>query len=118
MSRSNTSSWFPLAKFVSDQSAKRECKGILFGPAKQAERLFYLYPNENVKKYETVIWSPREHKTISLKSYEKAHQDQDAPVRCRAGRGGKDAEALGKITKLGIPLGLTFGGAISLKKEM
>ena len=37
--------------------------------------------------------------------YEKAHQDQDA-------------EALGKISKLGIPLGLTFGGAISLKKEM
>ena len=105
MSRNNTSSWFPLARFVSDQSAKRECKGILFGPAKQAERLFYLYPNENVKKYETVIWSPREHKTISLKSYEKAHQDQDA-------------EALGKISKLGIPLGLTFGGVISLKKEM
>ena len=54
MSRSNTSSWFPLARYVSDQLAERECKGILFGPAKQAERLFYLYPNENVKKYETV----------------------------------------------------------------
>ena len=42
MSRSNTSSWFPLARYVSDQLAERECKVILFGPAKQAERLFYL----------------------------------------------------------------------------
>lgn len=105
MSRNNTSSWFPLAMLVKTQKEKESCKDILFGPAKQVEHLFYLYPNEIVKKDETVLWSPKERKTISLKSYEKAHQDQDIV-------------ALGKISKLGIPLGLTFGGTISLKKEL
>lgn len=104
MNRNNTSSWFPMEMFIKDPIEKKACKGILFGPAKQVEHLFYLYPNEVVKKDETVIWSPKEHKTVSLKSYEKAHQDQDA-------------EVLGKIAKLGIPLGCTFGGTISFKKE-
>ena len=96
----NTSSWFQLRMF--DKTAD---KGILFGPAKQVEHLNYPYEKETVKKDETVIWVPSEHKSISLKSYERAHQNSDHDALC-------------KISKLGIPLGLTFGGAISLKKEV
>lgn len=81
---------------------KTASSDILFGPALQAESLNYPYEKEKVKKDETVIWSPANHKTVSLKSYEKAHQTQDI-------------EALGKISKLGIPLGCTFGNAIKLK---
>lgn len=104
MSRSNTSSWFPMEMFIKDPAEKKACKGVMFGPAKQAEHLNYPYPNEFVKKDETVLWNPELHKTVSLKSYEKAHQEQDV-------------EALGKISKIGIPLDCTFGGSISLKKE-
>lgn len=104
MSRNNTSSWFPVAMFVKSKKEKSSCDSILFGPAKQVEHVNYPYPNETIVKDETVIWCPRERKTVSLKSYEKAHQDQDI-------------EALGKISCLGIPLGNTFGGTISLNKE-
>lgn len=100
MSRSNQSSWFPMS--VYDKSA---AEGIMFGPCLQNEYVNYPYPKEKIKKDEVVIWATRDHKTVSLKSYEKAHQEQDI-------------EALGKIGKLGIPLGCNFGGSISLKKEV
>lgn len=84
-----------------DKSVK---DNILVGPATVKQFSNYLYPNEQISKDEIILWNPELHKTVSLKSYEKAHQEEDV-------------EALGKISKIGIPLGCTFGGAISLKKE-
>ena len=81
-----------------------------------------MVPNRNVQQRLGEVWSvsmrqehtvwalpsrradvlnPDKHITVSLASYERAHQENDA-------------EALGKITRAGIPLGCTFGGAISL----
>ena len=101
----NNSSWFPVAMFFKNgcDPAFALDKNTLFGPALQNEKTSYLYENEKIKKDETVLWNPDKHITISLKSYEKVHQDQDV-------------ERLGKITKAGFPLGCTFGGCISLKK--
>ena len=99
MSRNNQSSWFPMKVYV-----KSAPNGVMFGPCLQNEKTNYPYPNEKIKKDSIVIWVPAEHKTVSLASYERAHQEQDI-------------EALGKISRLGIPLDCTFGGAISLKKE-
>ena len=104
MSKRNNSSWFPIAMFSRDweKSGVSACdKNILFGPCLQDERTSYLHENEFIKKDSTVIWNPDKHITVSLASYERAHQENDA-------------EALGKITRAGIPLGCTFGGAISL----
>ena len=103
MSRHNESSWFPVAMFLKSKEDKLEYKDVLFGPAKQVEHVNYPYPKETIKLDETVVWNPKQHKTVSLKSYEKAHQEQDL-------------DALGKISKAGIPLGCDFGGTISLKK--
>lgn len=93
----NQSSWFPMTMF--DKSAD---KGVLFGPCLQAELLNYPYEKERVKKNETVIWVPAEHKSVSLKSYERAHLEHDHDALC-------------KISKLGIPLGCTFGGTLKFK---
>lgn len=97
MNRNNTSSWFPMKLY--DKTAQ---DGVLFGPAKQPEKTSYLYPNEKIKKDETVIWVPAEHKTVSLKSYERAHLENDI-------------EKLGLISKIGIALGCTFGSLIRVK---
>ena len=99
MSRSNTSSWFPIAMFLKTPEEKTASKNILFGPAKQTEYLSYPYPDETVVKDETVIWMPKLHKTISLKSYERAHLEHDN-------------KTLGEFTKMGLPLGCTFGGTL------
>lgn len=103
MSRFNQSSWFPVAMFLKDPAAKAAAEGVLFGPAKQREVNNYIYPKEVIKKDETVIWNPNEHKTVSLKAYEAALKSEDV-------------ELIGKISKLGIPLGCTFGGCIDWKK--
>ena len=66
--------------------------GIFLGPALQREHTSYVYPNETIPMNATVIWVPAEHKTVSLASYEKAHQTGDQDALC-------------KISKLGIPLG-------------
>ena len=91
----NISSWFPMSVYT-----KKPTPGIMFGPAKTIEYNSYIYPNEKIKKNETVIWVPNLHKTVSLKTYEKAHQT-------------KDQNALNKIQSLGIPLNCTFGGIIN-----
>lgn len=96
--RFNSSSWFQMRRY--DKNAN---ESILFGPALQRERTSYVYPDEVIKKDEIVIWSTDEHKTVSLKSYERAHQTSDK-------------EALEKITAVGIPLNCTFGGVLDLKK--
>ena len=104
--KGNESSWFPVTMFKNEihkDSGFADGKGVLFGPAKQKEMTSYLYPKEKILKDETVLWNPELHITISLKGYEKAHQENDV-------------EKLGKITKAGIPLGMTFGGCIKLKK--
>lgn len=106
MSRKNESSWFPVSMFKKEfqNNGWSACDpNVLFGPAKQNERTSYLYKNEFIPKDSTVIWNPDLHITVSLKSYEKAHQEQDA-------------EALGKITKAGIPILCTFGGCVKLHK--
>lgn len=92
----NKNSWFSMR--VYDKNAPT---GVFFGPALQNEKINIPYEGEKVKKNETVIWVPDEHKTVSLKSYEKAHATQDQ-------------EALSKISALGIPLGCTFGGTLDL----
>lgn len=93
---SSKNSWFPMR--IYDKNAPRN---IFFGPAMQNEKLSFVYPNDFVKKNEVVIWAPDMHKSVSLKSYEKAHQAQDQA-------------ALSKISQLGIPLGCSFGGTIKL----
>lgn len=102
----NESSWFPVKMFYpkGGDPAMALDKNTLFGPAKQNEMTSYLYEKERIKKDETVLWNPDLHITISLKGYEKAHQDNDT-------------ERLAKITKAGFPLGCTFGGCISLKSK-
>ena len=93
----NKNSWFSIKMYVKDAD-----DGIFFGPALQREHTSYVYPNETIPMNATVIWVPAEHKTVSLASYEKAHQTGDQDALC-------------KISKLGIPLGCTFGGCISIK---
>lgn len=95
----NESGWYQMKMF--DKTASKD---ILFGPAKQVEHTSYLYPHEVIRKDETVIWSTRDHKTVSLKSYERAHKTSDI-------------DALGKISKVGIPLGCTFGGLLNFRKD-
>lgn len=94
MSRFNQSSWFPMSMF--DKSAG---PGVLFGPCLQVEYVNFPYPKETIKKDETVIWASNDHKTVSLKSYERAHLENDK-------------EALEKIASLKIPLRCSFGGLI------
>lgn len=74
-------------------------KGVLFGPCLQPEHSNFIYPKEVIKKHETVIWASNDHKTVSLKSYERAHLENDQ-------------EALAKIASLKIPLNCSFGGLI------
>lgn len=95
----NESGWYQMRMF--DKTASKD---VLFGPAKQIEHTSYIYPKETIQKDETVIWSPVDHKTVSLKSYEKAHKT------C-------DQEALAKISRAGIPLGCTFGGLLNLSSK-
>lgn len=104
MNKHNESSWFPIAMFLKTKADKLEFKDVLFGPAKQVEHVSYPYPKEVIRRDETVVWNPKLHKTVSLKSYERAHQMQDI-------------DALGKISKAGIPLGCDFGGTLELKKK-
>lgn len=96
--RGNTNSWFPM-KAVCNGAPK----GVFFGPALQNEKTSYVYPDEFIQKDATVIWVPDLKKTVSLVSYEKAHQLNDS-------------EALSKITAIGIPLNCSFGGCIKLVK--
>lgn len=106
MARKNESSWFPVKMFYKNGASADMAldKNTLFGPALQNETTSYLYKNEKIRKDETVLWNPDKHITISLKGYERAHQDGDI-------------ELLGKITEAGFPLGCTFGGCITLKKQ-
>lgn len=96
--RGNSNSWFPM---------KAVCKGaphgVFFGPALQNEKTSYVYPDEFIQKDATVIWVPGLKKTVSLTSYERAHQQDDG-------------EALAKISSLGIPLKCDFGGCVKLVK--
>jgi len=96
--RGNSNSWFHM-----NAICKSAPKGVFFGPALQNEKTSYLYPDEFIQKDATVIWVPGLKKTVSLVSYEKAHQENDK-------------EALAKITSLGIPLNCNFGGCIKLVK--
>lgn len=99
----NTSSWFPVSIYLKDPKEKAAAEGVLFGPAKQREFLNFPYPKEVVKKDEVVIWVPSKHKSVSLKSYERALKSDDV-------------ETIAKIAELGIPLGCTFGGCIDWKE--
>lgn len=76
---------------------------VLFGPCLQKEKSNFMYENEVIPKNSTVIWVPDEHKTVSLVSYERAHQENDTKL-------------LDKLVSIGIPLNCTFGGCISLTK--
>ena len=92
----NGNSWASLRMFSKDASP--DC---FFGPTVTKEKTSYLYPDEKVAQYETVVWNPKMHVIVTLKSYERAHRE-------------KDEAALGKIKAMGCPLNLTFGGCVRL----
>lgn len=86
----NQSSYFPLRMMCKSAPAN-----ALFGPTTFKNEKDCIYPDVNIPLNSTVIWLPKQHKTISLESYYKAQADNDV-------------EALAKITALGIPLGIDF----------
>lgn len=96
--RGNSNSWFPMTAVCKEAPG-----GVFFGPALQNEKTSYVFPDEWIPKDATVVWVPKLKKTVSLAAYEKAHQTADS-------------EALGKISRLGIPFGCDFGGCLRLTR--
>lgn len=89
MTKSN-SGYFPLKMLC--KSAPQDC---LFGPTTYKNEHDCIYPKKSIPLNSTVIWLPKQHKTVALTSYLDAQANGDQ-------------EAIAKIQELGIPLGINF----------